>query len=229
MLPPFFVDSAIVIEEENMERRDFLTKGLVGITGLMASQPSFATIVRSCISGRETASIITDSKYGYIDGYTEIGPYDKKNGVPWSLSSVPFDNITVELCLTDRTTAGTAYLTGWNYNGYSFVSNYDAYNARLGFRFNNAIWRGAIVPYTKIPKGEEWQFTCAMTYAEGITILYLNGEYFLSNRRTWDKNLALSPSNNVDAYYHSYRVYGRALNADEIAHNYDIDKERFGI
>ncbi len=46
---------------------------------------------------------------------------------------------------------------------------------------------------------------------------------------TWYVRIGRTHNNYLPAAYHCVRVYSRALSAEEIAHNYEIDKERFNL
>ena len=76
-------------------------------------------------------------------------------------------------------------------------------------------------------------------FDEGLITSYLNGEKLFSNPLITNHIKKTSDSIFVgEAYGHnsllkgniySTRVYNRALTPEEIAHNYAIEKERFGI
>jgi hypothetical protein len=53
--------------------------------------------------------------------------------------------------------------------------------------------------------------------------------YSLSEKMAWGSRSAGNTNNSTACFLHNIRLYSRALTAEEVAHNYEIDKARFGL
>ena len=87
-------------------------------------------------------------------------------------------------------------------------------------------WNGAkqvsIYPMRKTVRGG------ALTYSDGVVTVYGNGSVMGTyTDASAAESTFLSVSNG--AAFNCIRIYNRALTAEEIAHNYSIDKARFGL
>jgi len=76
-------------------------------------------------------------------------------------------------------------------------------------------------------------FTFAMTFKKGEVIAYLNGTERNKTVSTGDITYSTYPRVEIISDAHqttaSCKIYNRPLTPEEIAHNYTIEKERFGI
>ena len=78
--------------------------------------------------------------------------------------------------------------------------------------------------------------TLAAVYNNGSAGMYFNGSagQFTTSNRNWNNTLYLMWANpwrvaRGEKRCYCFRLYSRALTAEEIAHNYAIDKARFGL
>ena len=138
---------------------------------------------------------------------------------------------TCEFCVTKLTNSEWVNVT-WNNGSYPFLAR-PTYQTYLP----NAYQTGA--------RGEEVRglyFTTnlvltvsAVPDGNGKRSFYWLGKYAASCSQNMSATLAkaiypkkLNIHNSTDIVIHSYRLYNRQLTAEEVAHNYEIDKARFG-
>jgi hypothetical protein len=103
----------------------------------------------------------------------------------------------------------------------------------IGYNTNNAYIATTNIGGWKIVKGE------IANVARVVTLAKLDSENYIlyagdgSKKLEFTTNEAIGEGFSfrgaVDAILHGFRFYNRALTAEEIAHNYEIDKARFGL
>ena len=138
---------------------------------------------------------------------------------------------TVEVVFSDSygSVGNRVYVEDNNANaGFSLQSNTS--NCRLTCNLGNTHQNE--VPYSEIARAAPLFCHWALSQSNTST-LYVNG----GERRKANKSftpftftsIGLGLRTNIQADYCCVRVYSRALSADEIRHNYKVDKERFNL
>lgn len=142
---------------------------------------------------------------------------------------------------------------GVSYNSYSRITaDGQSYPALIGFESGSYIYG-----YGKdgfVGNGQtlyDWQIANQIAFTHnsisdgGLLSFYVNGELkaseirigsessgsnpaYLANRSDFGRGVGTGPYNGGVKFY-AYRVYNRALTADEIAANYAVDKARFNL
>ena len=108
-------------------------------------------------------------------------------------------------------------------------------NAPISFR-----WGGEVVYYNLEPeKNKGYLFTFTSNKESGKTLLYVDGKLireddFTGTPQKSDKNLffgksAYNSSEVLNGIIKSIQIYNRALTDQEIQHNYNLEKERWGL
>lgn len=152
------------------------------------------------------------------------------------LNVVPLDDFTnLKTILTNTSCTVEAVCTPLSllangYNFYNIYMLYSIYNSSHIFdwiRCHSAVM--SLVNYGTI--GEPISFSTT-SYADSDiypgSIMYINGDFKFKNRFT-PQNPSSRFLINIKGGMHCIRIYDRTLNAEEIAYNYEIDKERFNL
>ena len=213
--------------------------------GLDRKQGRYFIPVRTCV--RDGSSVIATPKSkgpaallgyasrGLVCFYDESDPDGETCDTSFLLKAEgnsSYEEVyTCEFCVTKLTNSEWVNVT-WNNGSYPFLAR-PTYQTYLP----NAYQTGA--------RGEEVRglyFTTnlvltvsAVPDGNGKRSFYWLGKYAASCSQNMSATLAkaiypkkLNIHNSTDIVIHSYRLYNRALTAEEVAHNYEIDKARFG-
>ena len=134
---------------------------------------------------------------------------------------------TLEVVIAGTFSTGN-YRTMITYYGYSVIV---IGLSGTGIRINPA---GSSVTKTGIPLNTPFHFATTLISGNGNNKLYYNGEFVSAGNtpNVQTSNYSAAPdqsANNVSGRIYAVRVYSRALTAEEIAANYAVDKERFGL
>lgn len=161
-----------------------------------------------------------------------------------SLSSASTEYITAELCVDYTNSNHTSNVIFMLPNINSTSNSLGAYswNNNTPLRvFRSASWETIRNPpivndrlFTTITNVSR---TTSGTLAQLLYRFGVAGEYLVENQDdNWASIYALKNegkvyfgANGFQMNIHSMRIYSRALAAEEIAHNYEIDKARFGL
>ena len=133
---------------------------------------------------------------------------------------------TCEFCVTRKSDSNWLNVN-WNNCPYPFL-------ARENIWIPNA-WstgNGIRPPSKKSSVGIPFTIVTSANGAE-TDVVYLNGDYSFSQKQSlyFTTVSAVYPkklNKRSDLAIHCYRLYNRILTAEEIAHNYEIDRRRFG-
>ena len=136
---------------------------------------------------------------------------------------------TVEVVFSDSygSAGNRVYVEDNNANaGFSLQSNTS--NCRLTCNLGNAHQNE--VPYSEIARAAPLFCHWALSQSNTSTLYVNGGERRRANKSfTPFTSIGLGLRTNIQADYCCVRVYSRALTAEEIAHNYNIDKRRFNL
>lgn len=136
---------------------------------------------------------------------------------------------TVEVVFSDSygSAGNRVYVEDNNANaGFSLQSNTS--NCRLTCNLGNTHQNE--VPYSEIARAAPFFCHWALSQSNTSTLYVNGGERRRANKSfTPFTSIGLGLRTNIQADYCCVRVYSRALSAEEIAHNYKIDKERFNL
>lgn len=194
--------------------------------------------VKSAIGAQKTLSMNGASAKDYIqDGLFFLGENiaPPSSGYQTIFLGRDLDltkGYTVELCGTCLATVRNEIMLGPTTSKYSLnpwatgwwlASN----NATINFRFgsNERSTGQTNVGATQLAyTSAGWEPVALKSFAVGVLV----GEYSVSS---FNLSVASYLNSGSTAYWNIYslRVYNRPLSAEEIAHNYAIDKERFGL
>lgn len=136
---------------------------------------------------------------------------------------------TVEVVFSDSygSAGNRVYVEDNNANvGFSLQSNTS--NCRLTCNLGNTHQNE--VPYSEIARAAPLFCHWALSQSNTSTLYVNGGERRRANKSfTPFTSIGLGLRTNIQADYCCVRVYSRALTAEEIAHNYNIDKRRFNL
>lgn len=136
---------------------------------------------------------------------------------------------TVEVVFSDSygSAGNRVYVEDNNANaGFSLQSNTS--NCRLTCNLGNAHQNE--VPYSEIARAAPFFCHWALSQSNTSTLYVNGGERRRANKSfTPFTSIGLGLRTNIQADYCCVRVYSRALTAEEIAYNYNIDKRRFNL
>lgn len=169
-------------------------------------------------------------------------PMAKRPADPYAFMAAISEGYTMQLAVSMSNENMSGGFAGLNANGFYFSAAVDSYGQLLIFSTYTPKIYSAV---RNIP-----QFTTLSIVADSVDnytdYLYGNTVWFstqsfsiFSADNTYYPAIGINSSGRVsDTYavgvgngviYHSFRIYSRALTADEIARNYKIDKARFGL
>ena len=146
---------------------------------------------------------------------------------------------TFEFCIIPYTHMLTTYVhaaTAYGYTSKPIISGWQGVSQRI------VLPTGAAGGWTwTIPDGSVWHMSVIRTGGSLITDFYKDGVFakrVSGNvwRPTEDCPMILGCASSGDRHdvcgkckYYALRIYNRALSAEEIAHNYAVDKARFNL
>ena len=222
-------------------KNPYVTDGLVAMwdgewnAGGGVHDPN-ATTVKNAVTGIGdldlTGGYTIGDNFVQFDGVSGCGLGAKLQNTGWN-------GLTIEYAFTPVATSGSYGSCGWTYAGPSsqrpsfYVDNGGTFYVLMtGYKGN--IRRSGVA-----------RTACCLTStgSSGSVIGYKNGIGIVSSTDTNQDFSATAnhfrvasyggTSDNTVGYYaekmHCVRIYSRALTTDEIAANYAIDKERFGL
>lgn len=160
-----------------------------------------------------------------VDDYIDSGNFPSLN-IEEELTLEVVTNIPETRTTQDILTKGVTYGGRQNYSLSVFS------NGNLYFEVNDSNWNRYTL-ITLVPKNETL-FIQGIANSEGVK-LYVNGELQHSslepipNLGLTVRGLYIGGTRYCNSLVYSARIYHKALTSEEIAHNYAIEKERFGI
>ena len=209
----------------------YVNRGLVGMWDGIESNMS--GVLTNIITGN-AANIEGDSSYVFEDDLIKVTHSDG-GSIYEDIGSLSTANVITVECACKKLTLSS----GWAYGlvvakniGLCYSS--DGW-ARAGFYLQNRYSQNII---SLVPP----QTSTAVIYSpftRGNASMFVNGESrtIPSSDGGWAQNIILNNRIAIRKYssgssameFYCLRFYSRALTADEIAHNYMVDKERFGL
>lgn len=212
----------------------YITHGLIAMwdgqwNAGLGVHDNVATVWKD-LAGNHDAALT--GAYSWEDNAWNVESVSKRGIATWTLDRLLYDQ-TIEIVVHPTATSGigrllaewnriaspcivgqnSVYMYGFNTDGRSpLIDGYDS----LALHSHQIVWHydNATFEYY-IDSNMVWQRTSSKSRSEGGICCFAN--------RASDYNRG------IDAKYYCVRIYDRALGLDELAHNYMLDKERFGI